>query len=183
MHHSQFPLRQLALVVMLLGAPAPCGAFMLAPQVVAVRMRSNRLSLSVGATKEVSKVEEDEPSMNPNNPKLPELKGDFDWDAKFGGDADWITENIPGRVVLDEITLAKQVTALNQLEEKWRKERVEKDYVQGKVAGWTENAQLLNGRFAMFFLVTGLLTEYWTGVSLPGQVEVMLRTGGFLGME
>jgi hypothetical protein len=48
---------------------------------------------------------------------LPELKGDFDWDEKFGGDD--ITEN-PGRGVLGEIELARQVTC--SLEDKWKNE-------------------------------------------------------------
>ena len=30
----------------------------------------------------------DAPKMNPNNPNLPELKGDFDWDKKFGTSKD-----------------------------------------------------------------------------------------------
>ena len=29
---------------------------------------------------------------NPDYPNLPEVKGDFDWDAKYGGDDDWITD-------------------------------------------------------------------------------------------
>jgi hypothetical protein len=127
--------------------------------------------------------EVEEPKMNPNNPNLPELKGDFDWDAKFGGDDDWITEDVPGKTVLNEIALAKQVTSLTQLEEKWRKEASREKYDETATVGWVGNAETLNGRFAMFFLVTGLLTELWTGVSLPGQVEEMLRIGGFLGFD
>ena len=42
----------------------------------------------------------DEPEMNPDNPNLPALKGDYDWDADYAVDTDWITENIPGKVVL-----------------------------------------------------------------------------------
>lgn len=125
----------------------------------------------------------EEPKMNPNNPNLPELKGDFDWDAKFGGDDDWITENVPGKIVLNEIDLAKQVTELNKLEEKWRKERQIEEYEESRTVGWVGNAELLNGRVAMFFLATGLLTEYWTGISMPGQVEEMLRIGGFIGFD
>ena len=125
----------------------------------------------------------DEPAMNPDNPALPELKGDFDWDAKFAGDSDWITENVPGKVVLNEIELAEQVTALGKLEEQWRKERLQEEYEENKTVGFVENAETLNGRFAMFFLATGLLTEYWTGVSIPGQVEEMLRIGGFIGFD
>ena len=121
--------------------------------------------------------------MNPDNPNLPELKGDFDWDARFGGDDDWITENVPGKIVLNEIELAAQVTELNKLEEKWRKQRQIEDYEESRTVGLVGNAELLNGRFAMFFLVTGLLTEYWTGISMPGQVEELLRIGGFIGFD
>jgi hypothetical protein len=125
----------------------------------------------------------DEPKMNPDNPNLPELKGDFDWDAKFGGDDDWITEDVPGKIVMNEIDLASQVTALNKLEEKWRKESQIEQYEDNRTTGWVENAETLNGRFAMFFITTGLLTEYWTGYTMPGQVEEMLRIGGFIGFD
>lgn len=114
---------------------------------------------------------------------LPELKGDFDWDEKFGDDDDWITENVPGKIVLNEVELAKQVTALNKLETQWRREREIKEYEESLKVGWVPEAELLNGRFAMFFLVTGLLTEYWTGYSMPQQVEEMLRIGGFIGPD
>ena len=125
----------------------------------------------------------DEPKMNPGNPNLPELKGDFDWDAKFGDDEDWITENVPGKIVLNEIDLASQVTELNKLEEKWRKQRQIEEYEESRTVGFVSNAELSNGRFAMIFLAVGLLTEYWTGVSMPGQVEEMLRIGGFIGFD
>jgi hypothetical protein len=120
---------------------------------------------------------------NPDRPELPELKGDFDWDEKFGGDDDWITENVPGKRVLNEIQLAAQVTALNKLEEKWRKKRANEEYDGARLLGWTKQAEMYNGRFAMFFVVVGLLTELWTGISFPGQVEEMLRVGGVIGFD
>lgn len=120
---------------------------------------------------------------NPDKPELPELKGDFDWDEKFGGDDDWITENVPGRGVLGEIELATQVTALTKLEDKWRNERLDKEFEVERKLGWTERAEMYNGRFAMFFVVVGLLTEYWTGFSLPAQVEEILRIAGIVGFD
>jgi hypothetical protein len=120
---------------------------------------------------------------NPDRPELPELKGDFDWDEKFGADDDWITENVPGKIVLNELQLAAQVAALNKLEEKWRKKRANEEYDDARLLGWTKQAETYNGRFAMFFLVVGLLTELWTGISLPGQVEEMLRVGGVIGFD
>mmetsp|Transcript_8732 Transcript_8732/g.11573 ORF Transcript_8732/g.11573 Transcript_8732/m.11573 type:complete len:191 (-) Transcript_8732:210-782(-) len=121
--------------------------------------------------------------MNPDRPELPELKGDFDWDAKFSQDDDWITEDVPGREVLNEIELAAQVTALTKLEETWRKKADWEDYDSKKQVGWVTKAETMNGRFAMFFLVTGLLTELWTGISFPGQVEELLRVSGVIGFD
>jgi len=125
-----------------------------------------------------------EPQMNPDRPELPVIPGDYDWDAKYEGDADWVTgSEVPGKGVLNEIELAQQATALGGLEEKWRNERVESEYEESINVGFVPTAETINGRFAMFFLVTGLLTEYWTGISLPGQVEEMLRISGVIGFD
>mmetsp|Transcript_3407 Transcript_3407/g.3831 ORF Transcript_3407/g.3831 Transcript_3407/m.3831 type:complete len:182 (-) Transcript_3407:80-625(-) len=120
---------------------------------------------------------------NPDKPELPELKGDYNWDEKFGDDPDWITENVPGKIVLSDLEIAAQATALTQLEDKFKKVRLQGEYDDARILGWTGQAETFNGRFAMFFLVVGLLTEYWTGVTIPGQVEEMLRVGGFIGVD
>lgn len=125
-----------------------------------------------------------EPQMNPNRPELPVIPGDYDWDMKYQGDPDWITgSDVPGRKVLNEIELAQQATALGGLEEKWRKDRIQREYEESINVGFVPVAEIVNGRTAMFFLVTGLLTEYWTGISLPGQVEEMLRISGLIGFD
>jgi hypothetical protein len=116
-------------------------------------------------------------------PELPTIPGDFDWDSKYAGDADWLMgDAVPGKRVLSELELASQVTALGALEEKWRRERQAQEYNDARQVGWVPKAEIFNGRTAMFFLVTGLLTEYWTGISIPGQVEEMLRIAGVIGM-
>ena len=126
-----------------------------------------------------------EPRANPDRPELPEIPGDYDWDAKYAADADWVTDpnQIPGKRVLSELELAQQAAALGKLEDEWRSRREAEAYEDAKKVGFVAGAELLNGRTAMFFLVTGLLTEYWTGVSLPGQVEEMLRITGVIGFE
>ena len=126
---------------------------------------------------------DDAPRMNPDKPELPEIKGDFDWDAKFGADDDWIVDNIPGKIAVSELELAAQNTELTKLEEKYRKIRVQQEYDDARILRWTGRAETFNGRFAMFFLSVGLLTEYWTGVTIPGQIEEMLRVGGFIGPD
>lgn len=121
---------------------------------------------------------------NPNPPsELPTIPGDFDWDSKYAGDADWLMgDAVPGKRVLSELELASQVTSLGALEEKWRRERQAQEYNDARQVGWVPKAEIFNGRTAMFFLVTGLLTEYWTGISIPGQVEELLRIAGVIGM-
>ena len=125
----------------------------------------------------------DEPLMNPDNPNLPALKGDYDWDAEYAADDDWITENVPGKIVVNEVDLAAQVTELTKLEDKYRKVRQDKEYEEARIIGFVPQAEMYNGRFAMFFLTVGLLTELWTGISIPGQIEEMARVGGFIGPD
>jgi hypothetical protein len=152
---------------------------------VALQIRRTSTAPSFATTLRMasSTTELEEPKRNPDRPELPELKGDFDWDEKFRGDDDWITENVPGKVVLNELELAAQISALDQLESKWRKQREIREYDAGQNVGFVEKAEAINGRTAMFFLAVGLLTEYWTGFSMPDQVEEMLRVGGFIGFE
>ena len=57
------------------------------------------------------------------------------------------------------------------------------DYEEARIVGWVPQAETYNGGFAMFFLAVGLLTEYWTGVTIPEQIEEMARVGGFIGPE
>jgi hypothetical protein len=147
-------------------------------------LSSSSLSLSSESPAEdKAKEVSDEPEMNPDNPNLPALKGDYDWDAEYAADPDWITENVPGKIVLSEIELAAQASALAKLEEGYRKVRLAKEYEQSRIIGFVPQAEMYNGRFAMFFLVVGLLTELWTGVSIPGQIEEMARVGGFIGPD
>lgn len=173
-----------ASIVLLVASLLQCGLSFQPSTGIAISSRTLSPKVALLVTKEEAEAKADEyeePKLTEQG--LPELKGDFDWDAKFAGDEDWITEDVPGKIVLDDITLAKQVTALDKLETQWRKDRQQTEYDGARQVGFVERAELMNGRFAMFFLVTGLLTELWTGVSLPGQVEEMLRVGGVIGFD
>lgn len=140
---------------------------------------SSRTSLAAASATEV----EDVPNMNPDNPALPLLKGDYDWDAEYSADDDWLSNNVPGKITVNEIELATQVTELTKLEDAYRKVRKDKEYTAARIIGFVPQAETYNGRAAMFFLVVGLLTEYWTGISIPGQIEEMARVGGFIGPD
>lgn len=92
------------------------------------------------------------------------------------------TENIPGKTPQDAATLARKTKDLEALTKKWQRKRRQREYQEARFTGFSENAEILNGRFAMFFLVTGLATEQFTGQSIPEQIETGLRTLGVIGL-
>lgn len=172
-------MRMLCVLVAALTASSSSDAFVLLPL-----LQQQQATTSLVLFAEASSSDTAETPRNPDRPELPELKGDFDWDEAYKGDDDWLTgDAVPGKMQLNEIELAAQVTELTKLEDAWRAERMNDEYEGDKKVGFVERAEILNGRFAMFFLVTGLLTEYWTGQSFPQQVEELLRISGVIGFD
>ena len=166
--------------LVLLAFAASSGAF--APSAVPSRTFVTKLhsTPSKSAAQVAAEIDADDARVQVPG-QLPKLKNNlYDENEKFKEDEDWITENVPGKIVLSELELAAQVTALSKLEEKWRKESLQREYDEQRLLGFTQQAEMYNGRFAMFFLVVGLLTEYWTGFTIPGQIEEMLRVVGII---
>lgn len=73
-----------------------------------------------------------------------------------GGGASYI--NVPGKVQLTADQLAAQKQRLDRLEEQFKQERLVREYEQSRKFGFVEFAETLNGRLAMTFFMTGLLT-------------------------
>ena len=70
-----------------------------------------------------------------------------------------------------EMELAEQEAKLTALSEKWSKFEEQVNYEETMRSGFGPSPERINGRVAMFFLVTGLITEYYTGQSMPQQVR------------
>ncbi|KAJ1636275.1 hypothetical protein T492DRAFT_960759 [Pavlovales sp. CCMP2436] len=81
---------------------------------------------------------------------------------------------------LNDIELAEQITALDKAAKELRQSTADSAYDNAQLLGWCAAAQTYNGRFAMFFFVVGLLTEQFTGQSVPQQIVTMLRVSGVL---
>mmetsp|Transcript_23734 Transcript_23734/g.54724 ORF Transcript_23734/g.54724 Transcript_23734/m.54724 type:complete len:172 (-) Transcript_23734:218-733(-) len=97
-----------------------------------------------------------------------------------------VEKAVPGSLgtkVLDEITAAKQATELAALSKTWKRARINREIEESKLLGFTRPAEISNGRAAMFFIVTGILTELFTGESIPSQVAIMLQTFGIIGLD
>ncbi|AAK39901.1 high light inducible protein (nucleomorph) [Guillardia theta] len=88
--------------------------------------------------------------------------------------------NIPGKIVLSKEEISNREKKLKILAEKWKNERLEKEILENKIFGFSKYSEIINGRIAMFFITTGLLTELWTKQSLISQIEIMLRVLGII---
>jgi len=87
---------------------------------------------------------------------------------------------IPGKYFLSEEEIIKKEKILKDLSDKWKKDRIQRQIHENKLFGFSKNSEIINGRFAMFFLMTGILTEYWTNRNIPAQIEIIIRTLGLL---
>jgi hypothetical protein len=81
---------------------------------------------------------------------------------------------------MSEMELAEQSAKLDALAAKWSRRQQMKEAEDAGQIGWVKAAEATNGRFAMFFLPVGLITEYYTGESVPQQVYTLLQTLGFV---
>ncbi|KAG8459133.1 hypothetical protein KFE25_002540 [Diacronema lutheri] len=81
---------------------------------------------------------------------------------------------------LSDVELAAQITTLDTLAEEWRKEAQDEAFNNAQLFGWCPQAEILNGRYAMFFFVVGLATESITGQSVPQQIVTLLEVVGIL---
>ena len=90
------------------------------------------------------------------------------------------TYEIPGKIKLGENEKAEREKKLKSLAESWKKERIIREESSKQLLGFTKNSEILNGRLAMFFLTTGVLTEIWTKQTIIGQIDTMLRIVGII---
>ena len=86
----------------------------------------------------------------------------------------------PGKMEVNEIEMVERSAKLDALSAKWRKRQEQLEWDQGLNVGWVFKAETVNGRLGMFFLIVGLITEYYTGESLPQQTLTMFRTLGIV---
>ena len=84
-------------------------------------------------------------------------------------DPDWLAP-------FSDVELAEQEAKLTALSEKWKKFEDLRDFETSKRSGFGPSPEVINGRTAMFFIIVGLVTEYYTGQNMPQQVTTMLQT-------
>eukprot|EP00617_Octactis_speculum_P018213 CAMPEP_0185767556 /NCGR_PEP_ID=MMETSP1174-20130828/44808_1 /TAXON_ID=35687 /ORGANISM="Dictyocha speculum, Strain CCMP1381" /LENGTH=127 /DNA_ID=CAMNT_0028451833 /DNA_START=162 /DNA_END=545 /DNA_ORIENTATION=+ len=94
-----------------------------------------------------------------------------------------IDPNSVGMKQLSPEELNAQVAAMDALKKEWRNVRLDNEYENSRLLGFTKQAEIWNGRSAMFFIVVALVTEAVTGDSIPDQVFLLLQTLGIIGLD
>jgi len=56
----------------------------------------------------------------------------------------------------------------------FKEKNVEAEFEKNKQLGWVPKAEISNGRWVMFGLLVGILTEYSTGVNFIEQIKLLL---------
>ncbi|CAI5508209.1 unnamed protein product [Closterium sp. Naga37s-1] len=78
------------------------------------------------------------------------------------------------------VTVEYQRQAAKEMVAYFQEKKYEQDVRDGKVLGFTTKNEIGNGRWAMFGLSVGLLTEYATGVNFPDQLYILLSNFGIV---
>lgn len=72
----------------------------------------------------------------------------------------------------------EQRRAARALKEYFEEQELVEKFGDGQVFGWIQKNEINNGRWAMFGLAVGLLTEYSTGVNFVDQVLIVFSNLG-----
>merc|ERR1711920_686045 len=71
-------------------------------------------------------------------------------------------------------TVEEQRQAARKMIAYFQEKRMEEEYQQNQQLGWVPKAEIANGRWVMFGLLVGMLTEYATGVNFIEQIKLLL---------
>ncbi|GAU13315.1 hypothetical protein TSUD_42690 [Trifolium subterraneum] len=81
------------------------------------------------------------------------------------------------------VTLEFQRQKAKELQEYFKKKKLEQAAVQGPFFGFIAKNEISNGRWAMFGFAVGLLTEFATGSDFVDQVKILLSNFGIVDLE
>eukprot|EP00244_Chara_vulgaris_P012954 TRINITY_DN707_c0_g1_i3.p1 TRINITY_DN707_c0_g1~~TRINITY_DN707_c0_g1_i3.p1 ORF type:complete len:170 (+),score=24.56 TRINITY_DN707_c0_g1_i3:698-1207(+) len=76
------------------------------------------------------------------------------------------------------VTIEFQRQKAKELIAYFEEKKYEEKVRQGRIFGWTRPNEINNGRWTMFGIAVGLLTEYATGVSLVDQIKIIISNLG-----
>lgn len=78
------------------------------------------------------------------------------------------------------VTVDYQKQVAKELIQMFEERKQEELAAKGSKVGWVSSAEITNGRWVMFGLLIGMLTEFATGVSFPDQISLLLSNLGII---
>ena len=91
-----------------------------------------------------------------------------------------VSYQIPGKIQLSENEIKQREQQLKILADNWKNQRMNEEESSKELLGFTKSSEIINGRLAMFFLTTGILTEIWTKQTMIDQIDTILRIAGLV---
>ena len=76
------------------------------------------------------------------------------------------------------VTVERQREKAKDMVRYFRKRAYEADVENSTTFGWTADNEINNGRWTMFGLLVGMMTELATGVDFPDQIRLMISVSG-----
>lgn len=76
------------------------------------------------------------------------------------------------------VTVERQREKAKDMVRYFRKRAYEADVENSTTFGWTADNEINNGRWTMFGLLVGMMTELATGVDFPDQIRLMISVLG-----
>lgn len=81
------------------------------------------------------------------------------------------------------VTIQFQRARAKEMQQYFQDQKLQAAVEKSKVFGWTEANEIGNGRWVMFGLLVGVLTEVATGVDFPNQLRLMFSYLGIVDLE
>lgn len=69
------------------------------------------------------------------------------------------------------------------MQEYFLDKKFEEEISQARIFGWTKKNEITNGRWVMFGLAVGLLTEYATGSDFVEQLKIIVSNLGIADID
>ncbi|KAG6547372.1 hypothetical protein Mapa_010820 [Marchantia paleacea] len=81
------------------------------------------------------------------------------------------------------VTIEYQRQRAKELQEYFADKKYEEETFKGRIFGWTRKNEITNGRWTMFGIAVGLLTEYATGSDFIEQLKIIVSNLGIADVD
>ncbi|KAL2652272.1 hypothetical protein R1flu_020400 [Riccia fluitans] len=81
------------------------------------------------------------------------------------------------------VTIEYQRQRAKELQDYFAAKKYEEETIKGRTFGWTRKNEITNGRWTMFGIAVGLLTEFATGADFVEQLKIIVSNLGIVDLD